>query len=53
LELDPKYEPAKVNKRSIVSLSDGQKLADLKYGSIDYYKDYKMKKKSLYKTLFK
>ena len=46
IEIDPNYEPAIVNKAMVESLKDGEKLSQETFKSIDYYKDYSLKKKS-------
>ena len=46
IEIDPNYEPAMVNKVMVKSLKDGEKLSNETFKSIDYYKDYSLKKKS-------
>lgn len=53
LELDPKYEPALLNREIVKSLKEGEKLSVPKVKSIEYYKDYSLKKKSLLNSLFK
>ena len=52
LELDPKYEPALVNRKAVTLLEEGEKLPIIKYESVDYYKDYSVNKKSLIKKIF-
>ena len=54
LELDPNYEPAKVNRIAVVSLEEGEKLTDKNFDVLDieYYKAYSMKKKSLMNKIF-
>lgn len=47
LELDPRYEPAIINREAISSLSEGEKLTFSKFKSVEYYKDFTIKKKSL------
>lgn len=44
LELDPKYEPAIINRKAIASLKEGEKLHDSSALSVDYYKDYSRNK---------
>ena len=45
LELDPRYEPALVNRKMVASLEKGQSLAgDVK--PIEYYKDYPFQNRS-------
>lgn len=53
LEIDPDYEPAMVNKTIFESLKDGEQLDQGSFESIDYYKDYSMKKKSYAKDILK
>jgi tetratricopeptide (TPR) repeat protein len=48
LELDPNYEPAQLNRVTVASLAEGEKLADERSRYVDYYKDYPTKKKSLF-----
>ena len=53
LELDPAYEPAIINKHAVSSLDDNEKLPQEKHGgSVEYYKEFSVKKKSLIETLF-
>jgi lipoprotein NlpI len=42
LELDPRYEPAIVNKAITQSLEEGEKL-NTKIKTVQYYKDFPMK----------
>jgi tetratricopeptide (TPR) repeat protein len=51
LELDPNYEPAILNRATVSSLKEGEKL-DAKFEAVDYYKDYTGKRKSLFEGLF-
>ena len=51
LEIDPKYEPAMINKAVVESLSDGEALNQESFESIDYHKDYPMKKKSYVRSV--
>ena len=53
LEFDPDYEPALVNKAMVESLPEGENLDRERFESIDYYKDYPMKKRSYIKTVLK
>lgn len=46
IELDPSYEPAIINRLEIVALKDGEKLDTCDHETINYYKDYPLKKKS-------
>ncbi|MFQ5864988.1 MAG: tetratricopeptide repeat protein [bacterium] len=52
LELDPKYEPAIVNRKVITSLEEGEELSIEKFVSVDYYKDYSLEKRSLIRRMF-
>lgn len=53
LELDSNYEPALLNREVVSLLKEGEKLEDKsKYESVEYYKDYAVKKKSLLESLF-
>ena len=49
LEIDPAYEPAIVNRAAVESLEEGEKLESSKLDSIDYYKDFSLKKRSYLK----
>jgi tetratricopeptide (TPR) repeat protein len=52
LELDPKYEPALLNRAVVSSLKDGEKLESKgKLRSVEYYKDL-VNKKSLLEQFF-
>lgn len=51
IEIDPKYEPAIVNRAVIESLDEGEKLEQDGFMSIDYYKDYPLKKKSFVESI--
>lgn len=51
LKIDPAYEPALINKNAVESLNEGEILNEPNYQSVDYYKDYPMKKKSLAKSI--
>lgn len=51
LDIDPKYEPAIVNRAVIESLDEGGKLEQEGFMSIDYYKDYSIKKKSFVESI--
>jgi len=51
LEIDINYEPAIVNKTAVQSLKEGETLGKFAYSSVDYYKDYAFKKKSLIKSI--
>ena len=44
IEVDPKYEPAIVNRAVIESLDEGEKLEQEGFMTIDYHKDYPLKK---------
>lgn len=52
LEIDPKYEPAIVNKVMAERIQEGEKLNFAQFESIEYYKDYPLKKKSYLEFLF-
>jgi tetratricopeptide (TPR) repeat protein len=39
LELDPHYQPAKINRNAVLSLADGEQMQAEKHKSVDYYKD--------------
>ena len=54
LEIDPKYEPAMVNRAMIESLHEGEKLQQERFApiSVDYYKDYPAKKKSFIQSMY-
>ncbi len=52
LEIDPKYEPAIVNRSVIESLDEGEKLEQAEFMSIDYYNDYPFKKKSFIQSIY-
>ena len=53
LEIDPTYEPAIVNRIAIdENLEEGKKIEQSKFQSIEYYKDYPLKKKSLVQSIF-
>lgn len=52
LELDPDYEPALLNRAVVVSLEEGEKLAPSAFESVEYYKDYSIRKKSLFGRFF-
>jgi tetratricopeptide (TPR) repeat protein len=47
LEIDPDYEPALLNRIMIEALQEGEALPEAPVGTIEYYKDYPMQKKSL------
>lgn len=51
LEIDPNYEPALLNRASFASLGDGEQLPADRLGTVDYYKDYSLKKRSLLEQL--
>jgi len=46
LEINPRYEPAIVNREMIFGLKAGEKIPDGPIETIDYSKDYEAKKKS-------
>lgn len=52
LEIDPKYEPAIANKVMVERIQEGEKLTFARFESIEYYKDYPLKKKSYLESLF-
>ena len=52
LEIDPNYELALVNRIGIESLAEGEKLAMDNFRSVEYYKDFSLKKKSYIKSLY-
>jgi len=47
LEIDPNYEPALLNRAIVASLGEGEKLPDGHFKSVEYYKDYTLKKRSM------
>lgn len=47
LELDADYEPAIMNRAAIAALAEGVKLQAKHFGTIEFYKDFKSKNKSL------
>jgi tetratricopeptide (TPR) repeat protein len=51
LELDPNYEPALLNREIVASLAEGEKLPGDRLNSVEYYKDYPLKKRSLLERL--
>lgn len=53
LELDPNYEPALQNRKIFVSLEEGEKFSDLRFKSVEYYRDSSSKKKSLLGSFFR
>ncbi|MGP8329951.1 MAG: tetratricopeptide repeat protein [Methanosarcinaceae archaeon] len=52
LELDPDYEPAIINREVVSCLADGEELPLTKFKSVDYYKNFPVKKKSLIRKIF-
>jgi len=52
LQIDPHYEPAILNRRYISSLAEGEKISVDNFTSVEYYKDFKIKKKSLINKIF-
>jgi len=52
LELDPDYEPAIINRKAVDSLEEGERLSKYIYESVEYYKDYSSKNKSLIGRIF-
>ncbi len=53
LKIDPNYEPAIANKIMVERMQEGEKLGLDHVESIEYYKDYPLKKRSLLPSLFK
>jgi tetratricopeptide (TPR) repeat protein len=53
LKLDPKYEPAILNREMIKTLREGEKANIPEIKPIEYYRDYSIKNKSLLGELFK
>lgn len=51
LELDPNYEPALLNRKTVTSLKEGEKLPDSRCHAVDYGKDYTLKKRSMLEQL--
>ncbi len=51
LEIDPGYEPALLNRKIVASLREGEKLPDDRISSVEYYKEYPLKKQSLLEQL--
>lgn len=51
LELDPNYEPALLNRKIVASLREGEKLPDDRFNSVEYYKEYPLKKRSMLEQL--
>jgi len=52
LEIDPDYELALVNRVGIESLAEGENLTMDNFRSVEYYKDFSLKKKSYIKSLY-
>jgi tetratricopeptide (TPR) repeat protein len=52
LKIDPTYEPAIVNRAAVESLEEGEKLGSSKLDSIDYYKDFSLKKRSFAQYIY-
>ncbi|MDI6732617.1 MAG: tetratricopeptide repeat protein [Planctomycetota bacterium] len=52
LEIDPSYEPAVINRLAVESLKDGEKLKQKEFESVEYYRDYPLRKKSLLQSIF-
>jgi tetratricopeptide (TPR) repeat protein len=46
LEINPRYEPAIVNREMISGLKEGEEIPDGPIETLDYSKDYEAKKKS-------
>jgi len=53
IELDPKYEPALLNRLAVEALKEGEKLSSVHFKTIDYSKDYSLEKKSLLRDVLK
>lgn len=51
LEIDPNYEPAIANKAMVERIQEGEKSSINQFESIDYYKEYPLKKKSYLESL--
>jgi tetratricopeptide (TPR) repeat protein len=51
LALDPNYGPALVNRKIVASLKEGEKLPDDRFSSVEYYKDYALKHRSMLERL--
>lgn len=51
LELDPDYEPALVNRAIVETLQEGEKLPSGEVASVEYYKEYPLRKKSYIQSL--
>jgi tetratricopeptide (TPR) repeat protein len=52
IEIDPEYEPAMINRIGIESLAEGEKLTMDETRSIEYYKDFRLKKKSYIQSVY-
>jgi tetratricopeptide (TPR) repeat protein len=52
IEIDPEYEPAMINRIGIDSLVEGEKLTMDEARSIEYYKDFRLKKKSYIQSVY-
>ncbi len=52
LEIDPEYEPAMINRIAIESLAQDEKLTMDEIRSIEYYKDFRLKKKSYIRDIY-
>ncbi|MFP4087246.1 MAG: tetratricopeptide repeat protein, partial [Desulfobacteraceae bacterium] len=53
LEIDPRYEPAIVNKAMIEKISEGEPLTPQKLKSVEYYREYPLQNRSYLKSLLK
>lgn len=51
LELDPDYAPALHNRKIVASLEEGEKFPEDRINSVEYYKDYPLKKQSMLERL--
>ncbi|MFZ2633806.1 MAG: tetratricopeptide repeat protein [Desulfosalsimonadaceae bacterium] len=51
LEIDPNYELARVNRIGIERQAEGEKLTMDNFRSVEYYKDFSLKKKSYIQSL--
>lgn len=53
LEIDPRYEPAMVNKAMIERMCEGEPLTSQKMKSVEYYREYPLQNRSYLKSLLK
>lgn len=51
LDIDPNYEPAMVNKAVVESLQDGAKPDQESFETIDYHRNYPLKKRSFVRSI--